>query len=173
MSGSCFWLLSLVTFYLNNTFFYDPKIFTWDNICHHVEQIFLNNILFGCELWTEPSYFATQKKLKNYQTLVAKKRNKWPKLVAIKKATNFGFVPDYFVLWLREIAMFKRRSVDFKTISVPFTCTHINVLCVAIVTSWSWIWLWRHYWRRQWLWWAHCTNWEWDLCLECLLWFTC
>ena len=32
------------------------------------------------------------KKLPN---LVAKKSNKWPKLVNIKKATNFGFVPDW------------------------------------------------------------------------------
>ena len=68
--------------------------------------------------------------------------------------------------------MFERRSVDFKTISVPFTCAPSNVLCVAIVTSRSWMGLWRHCWRWQWLGRVHCTGWEWDLCLECPLQFT-
>ena len=49
------WLQSLVAFYLNNTFFYDLDILTQGYICHYVEQMFLNNILFGCEIWTEPS----------------------------------------------------------------------------------------------------------------------
>ena len=26
-----------------------------------MEQMFLSDILFGCEIWTETSYFATQK----------------------------------------------------------------------------------------------------------------
>ena len=46
------------------------------------------------------------------------------------------------------------------------------VLCVAIVTSWSWMGLWHHCWRRQWLGRVHCTDWEWHLCLECPLRFT-
>ena len=45
--------------------------------------------------------------------------------------------------------MFNCWSVDFKTISVPFTWARSKVICVAIVTSWSWIGLWRHCWRRQ------------------------
>ena len=68
--------------------------------------------------------------------------------------------------------MFERRSVDFKTISVPFTCAPSNVLCVAIVTSRSSMRLWRHCWRWQWLGRVHCTGWEWDLCQECPLQFT-
>ena len=49
------------------------------------------NILhsFGFEIWIEPSYFATQK------TTNFGSKKKWPKLVAIKKITNFGFAPDY------------------------------------------------------------------------------
>ena len=85
MLGRCFWLLSLVAFYLNNAFFYDPKNFTWENICHHVEHIFLNNIFFGCEIWTEPSNFATQKTKKTTTNFGSKKSQKWPKLVTIKK----------------------------------------------------------------------------------------
>ena len=72
MFGSCFWLLNLVAFQLNNTFFfYDPKSFAPENICHHLEQIFLNDVFFGCEIWNEPSSFAkwTTEKL---PTLVAK-----------------------------------------------------------------------------------------------------
>ena len=68
--------------------------------------------------------------------------------------------------------MFQHRSVDFRTISVPFACAHSNVLCVAFVTSRSWMGLWRHCWRRQWLGRVHCIDWEWDLCLECPLRFT-
>ena len=68
--------------------------------------------------------------------------------------------------------MFECRSVDFKTILVTFTCAPSNVLCVAIVTSRSWMGLWRHCWRWQWLGRVHCTGWEWDLCLECPLQFT-
>ena len=49
----------------------------------------------------------------------------------------------------------------------PCTCARSKVLCVAIVTSRSWMGLWRHCWRRQWLGRVHCTDWEWDLCLEC------
>ena len=57
----------MVAFYLDNTFFYDPKIFTVENICHYVEQMFLNNILFfavklGLSLPISPG-----EKLKNYQ----------------------------------------------------------------------------------------------------------
>ena len=37
----------MVAFYLDNTFFYDPKIFTWENICHQVEQMILSDIFFG------------------------------------------------------------------------------------------------------------------------------
>ena len=70
---------------------------------------------------------------------------------------------------LRNRDMFERRSVDSRTISVPFACAHSNVLCVAIVTSRSWMGLWRHCWRRQWLGRVHCIDWEWDLCLECPL----
>ena len=70
--------------------------------------------------------------------------------------------------WRNRI-MFERRSIDFKPISVPFTCTCSNVLCVAIVTSQSWTGLWRHCWCRQWVGQVHCTVWEWDLCMECLL----
>ena len=33
--------------------------------------------------------------------------------------------------------MFNRRSIDLKTISVPFPCTHSKILCVAVVTSWT------------------------------------
>ena len=44
----------------------------WENICHHVEQIFLNNIFFGCEILTEPTYLATQKTEK-LPTLAVKK----------------------------------------------------------------------------------------------------
>ena len=51
----------MVGFYFDNTFFYDPKISTWKNICHHVEQMLLSNKFFGCEIWTGPSYFATHK----------------------------------------------------------------------------------------------------------------
>ena len=40
------------------------------------------------------------------------------------------------------------------------------------MSSLSWIGLWRHCWRRRWLRRVHCTDWEWDLCLECPLWFT-
>ena len=72
----------------------------------------------------------------------------------------------------RNRDMFERRSADFRTISVPFACAHSNVLCVAIVTSRSWMGLWSHCWRRQWLGRVHCTDWEWDLCLECPLRFT-
>ena len=68
---------------------------------------------------------------------------------------------------LRNRNMFERRSVDFKTISVVFTRARSNVLCVAIVTSRSWMGLWHHCWRRQWLGRVHCTDWEWDFCLEC------
>ena len=35
--------------------------------------------------------------------------------------------------------------------------------------SFSWKGLWRYCWRRQWLGRVHCTDWEWDLCLECSL----
>ena len=41
-------------------------------MCHHVEQIFLSDIFFGCEIWTGPSYFTTQE-TKKIPTLVAKK----------------------------------------------------------------------------------------------------
>ena len=51
----------MVAFHLDNTFFYDPKIFTWENMCHHVEQMFLSDTFFGCEICTQPSYSATQK----------------------------------------------------------------------------------------------------------------
>ena len=67
---------------------------------------------------------------------------------------------------------FERRSVDCKTISVLSTCARSNVLCVAILTSLSWMGLWRHCWRGQWLGWVHYTDWELDLCLEWLLRFT-
>ena len=50
-----FWLQSLVSFYLNNIFFYDPNIFTIEHIYHYVEQMSLNNIFFGYDIWTEPS----------------------------------------------------------------------------------------------------------------------
>ena len=36
----------MVAFYLDNTFFYDPKIFTWENV--QLEQMFLKDIFFGC-----------------------------------------------------------------------------------------------------------------------------
>ena len=73
---------------------------------------------------------------------------------------------------LRNRDTFERWSVDFKTISVPFTRARSNVLCVAIVTSQGWMGLWRHCWRRQWLERVHCIDWEWDLWLECPLRFT-
>ena len=75
--------------------------------------------------------------------------------------------------------MATRRRLDFKTclylMSKRFRShsrVHNNVLCFAIVTSRSWMGLWRHCWRRQWLGRVHCTDWEWDLCLECPLRFT-
>ena len=68
--------------------------------------------------------------------------------------------------------MLERRSVDFKNVSVVFTCACSNVLCVAIVTSWGWMGLWRHCWRRQWLGRVHCADWEWNFRLECPLRFT-
>ena len=40
-------LPNMVAFNLDNTFFYDPKIFTQENICHHVEQMILSDIFFG------------------------------------------------------------------------------------------------------------------------------
>ena len=27
---------NMLAFYVDNTFFYDPKIFTWENICHAI-----------------------------------------------------------------------------------------------------------------------------------------
>ena len=51
----------------------------------------------------------------------------------------------------RNREKFERRSVEFKTILAPFMCTRSNVLCVAIVTSRSWMGLWHHCWRRQWM----------------------
>ena len=62
--------------------------------------------------------------------------------------------------------MLEHRSVDFKMFSVPFTHSRNYIPCVAIVTSWSWMGLWRHCWRKQWLGRVHCTDWEWDLCME-------
>ena len=38
----------MVAFYPETTFFYDLKIFTWENMCHHVEQMFLSDIFLGC-----------------------------------------------------------------------------------------------------------------------------
>ena len=72
----------------------------------------------------------------------------------------------------RNRVMFERRSVDFKTISAPFSRTRSKVLCVAIVTSWSWMGLWRHCWCRQWLGRVLCTERGWNLCMECPLQFT-
>ena len=68
--------------------------------------------------------------------------------------------------------MFECRSLDFKTIWAPFRHARSKVLCVAIVTSWSWMGLWRHFWHRQWLGWVHYTDQEWDLRMECPLRFT-
>ena len=71
-------------------FFFLWSIFTLENICHYamyVEQMFLNDILFGCEIWTEPSNFAKQKTEKlstSCYKLWQQKSKKWPKLVAIK-----------------------------------------------------------------------------------------
>ena len=48
----------------------------------------------------------------------------------------------------------------FKTILIPFTCARVKILCVAIMTSQSWMGLWRLCWHRQWLWRMHCTDWE-------------
>ena len=68
--------------------------------------------------------------------------------------------------------MFERRSLDFKTIWAPFRHARSKVLCVAIVTSWSWMGLWRHFLHRQWRGWVHYTDQEWDLCMEFPLRFT-
>ena len=38
----------VVAFYLDSTFFCDPKIFTRENMCHNVEQMFLSDIFFRC-----------------------------------------------------------------------------------------------------------------------------
>ena len=38
----------MVAFYPETTFFYDLKIFTWENMSLHVEQMFLSDIFFGC-----------------------------------------------------------------------------------------------------------------------------
>ena len=78
----------------------------------------------------------------------------------------------YDMNYLVSIFTMPKTAVDFTTISVPLTCAHINVLCVAIVTSWVWMVLWRHCWRRQWLGWVHYTDWEWVLGMECPLRFT-
>ena len=43
---------------------------------HYVEQMFLNNIFFGCEIWTEPpglSLPISASKTEKLPTLVAKK----------------------------------------------------------------------------------------------------
>ena len=64
----------MVAFYLYITFLYDPKIFTLENMCHH--------IFFGYEIWTESSSFVRQK-TETLPILVAKNK-KSPKLVAIK-----------------------------------------------------------------------------------------
>ena len=61
------------------------NFFTCENICHQVHFL-------SCEIWTEPSHFTTHKK--KLPTLVENKSKNWPKSVAIKKATNFAFVPD-------------------------------------------------------------------------------
>ena len=53
-----------------------------------------------------------------------------------------------------------------KTIWVTFTRAHSKVLCITIVTSWSWMRMRRHCWRRQWLGRVHCTEWEWHLWME-------
>ena len=47
-----------------------------------------------------------------------------------------------------------------------FTCARSIVICVAIVTSWSWMGLWRYCWCRHWLGRVHCTDREWCLCME-------
>ena len=50
-----------------NIFFYDANIFTPENICHYVKQMSLNDMFFGCDIWTEPSknvkttYFGSKK----------------------------------------------------------------------------------------------------------------
>ena len=62
----------MVAFYLDNTFVYDHNIFTKVYICQYVEQMFLYNIFFDCEIWTEPSNFG-QVKTKNLPTLIVKK----------------------------------------------------------------------------------------------------
>ena len=41
-------LPNMVAFYPETIFFYDLKIFTRENMCHHVEQMFLSDIFFGC-----------------------------------------------------------------------------------------------------------------------------
>ena len=92
-----------------------------------------------------------------------------------KKSSDYPWYKHYLCIspcTQRNRDLFERRSVDFKTISVVFTCARSNVLCVAIVTSWPWMGLWRHCWRRQWLGRVHCTDWEWDFCRECPLRFT-
>ena len=52
-------------------------------------------------------------------------------------------------------------------ISKQFTYVHTNVLCVATVTSRSWMELWHHCWRRKGLGRVQFTVLGWDLCLEC------
>ena len=51
----------------------------------------------------------------------------------------------------RNKDMFERRSVEFKTISVPSTCPYSNIIHVVIVTSRSWMALWHYCWGRKWL----------------------
>ena len=54
--------------YINKTFFREPNIST----IFGGEQMFLNNLHFDCEIWTEPSNFGKQTTEK-LPSMVAKK----------------------------------------------------------------------------------------------------
>ena len=83
--------------------------------------------------------------------------------------------PWFMPFTWRNRVMFERRSVDFNTISAPFTLDRSKVfvsLWFSFVTSWRWLGLWRHCASIQLLERVHCTEWECHLCMEWLLQFT-
>ena len=79
---------NMIAFYLDNTFFYDPKIFAWEKMCGIMwnkcfSVTYSLAVKFGLGFPISPH--KKTKKTTNFGSKKNKNFKKWPKLVAIKR----------------------------------------------------------------------------------------